>query len=93
MKDIRHLKTELKKEFPIVYEWTDAPNTVYEPHAHQGRVSFYITDGEIVMDFNGEKKHLKGGDRFDVPVKTKHSALVGENGVSYVVGQDIEGDA
>lgn len=39
--------------FPSVYEWQDAPGTVYKEHAHKGKVSICITDGSITFDFSG----------------------------------------
>ena len=80
MNTIDSYKKELQKEFPLVYEWTDAPDTIYELHEHQGKVAFYITDGDITMGF-------------DVPQKIQHTAVVGAKGVSYIVGQEIEDDA
>jgi hypothetical protein len=89
----KSLQEKLKQEgFPIVYEWHDKPGTVYENHAHQGKVSFYVIDGSVSMSF-GIERVVSIGERFDVPVGIEHSAKVGENGCQYVVGQEIEGDA
>lgn len=91
--NIQTLKEQLKSEnFPIVYEWSDAPGTAYLEHSHRGRVVFYVTKGSLTF-FGGIEKTLFKGDRIDVPIGVVHSALVGPEGCDYVVGQDIEGDA
>jgi hypothetical protein len=88
-----YLKKVLVTEgFPIVYEWTDAPNTIYENHKHQGKVSFSVVDGSVT--FSGSiNKTVSKWQRFDVPIGIEHSAIVGDQGCAYIVGQEIEGDA
>jgi quercetin dioxygenase-like cupin family protein len=90
---IEQAKEQLQKEgFPIIYEWKDEPATVYEKHYHKGRVSFYVIDGSVTFS-GGIEKTISKGERVDVPIGVEHSAIVGENGCFYIVGQDIEGDA
>ena len=79
--------------FANVYEWQDPAGAVYEEHAHQGKVSLFVTDGSITFDFSGEKKEVKAGERFDVPVGAKHSAVVGPAGWIVIVAEEIDGDA
>lgn len=87
------LQEQLRKEgFPIVYEWTDEPGTVYENHHHEGKVSFYVTSGSVTFS-GGINKTVSTGERIDVPVSVDHTAIVGEYGCTYIVGQEIEGDA
>lgn len=91
--DIQALKEKLKSEgFPIVYEWKDEAGKTYENHMHQDKVSMYVVSGSITFDFYGEKKLVQPGERLDVPPKTEHSAVVGEEGCEYVVGQITEDD-
>jgi hypothetical protein len=88
-----YLKKVLETEgFPIVYDWYDEPNTKYENHKHQGRVSFFVLEGSVTFS-GGVNKTVSKGGRIDVPVGVEHSAVVGKNGCRYVVGQEIEGDA
>ena len=85
---------ELEKEnWPHVYEWQDKPGTVYSEHSHQGKVVLYITEGSIDFTIAGVTHHLKTGDRFDVPPQTPHSAIVGDEGVQFVVAEEIDGDS
>jgi quercetin dioxygenase-like cupin family protein len=79
--------------FASVYEWQDEASTVYPEHEHQGAVSIFVTDGSITFDFAGEKREVKAGERFDVPPKTLHSAVVGPQGWIGIVGEEIEGDS
>lgn len=76
-----------------MYEWSDPAGTVYPPHSHKGKVSLFVTDGSVEFDFSGEKKIIKAGERFDVPVGPQHGAVVGPAGWFVVVGEEIEGDS
>jgi len=89
----RWLQTFETEGFTSVYEWSDPPGTVYEPHQHQGKVSIFVTDGSITFDFSGEKKTISANERFDIPPGTEHSAVVGPEGWIVVVGEEIEGDS
>ena len=80
---------ELEREgFTTVYEWQDKPDKIYEEHSHDAKVSFYVTDGSITFDFSGVKKVLKAGERLDIPPNTRHSAVVGKEGVIYIIGEE-----
>ena len=89
----RYIQQLESEGFASVYEWQDPAGTVYEPHAHKGKVSLMVTDGSITFDFSGEKKEVKAGERFDVPVGTEHSATVGSEGWIVIVGEEVEGDS
>jgi quercetin dioxygenase-like cupin family protein len=86
---------DFQKEFLYVYEWTDAPETVYPEHAHKGKVSIYVLNGEVTFFFpqTNETKIISAGQRFDVPVRVSHSAKVGKEGCNYIVGEMIKGDS
>ena len=87
------LKQKLIDEgFSHVYEWRDEPSTMYPEHSHEGKVSFYITRGFV--KFSGDiNVSVKAGERFDVPVGAKHSAIIGPEGCDWIVGEEIEGDS
>jgi quercetin dioxygenase-like cupin family protein len=89
----RYIKQLESENFVHIYEWQDAPGTVYEEHSHKGKVSLCITDGSITFDFSGTKKELIAPIRFDVPPGVKHSAVVGPRGWIVIVGEEIEGDS
>lgn len=88
-----HLLNQLKQEgFTNVYEWTDKPNSEYQEHSHKGKVSLYVIRGAVTF-FGGINKTLNTGERFDVPIGVKHSAIVGPEGCDWVVGEMIKGDS
>jgi quercetin dioxygenase-like cupin family protein len=89
----RWLEKFEQEGFSNVYDWSDPAGTVYEEHAHQGNVSMFVTDGSITFDFEGEKRVVKAGERFDVPVGKPHSAVVGPGGWIVVVGEEVEEDS
>jgi quercetin dioxygenase-like cupin family protein len=79
--------------FASVYEWQDAPGTVYETHAHKGKVSIFVTDGSITFDLAGEKTEVKANQRFDIPALLPHSAVVGPAGCIFITGEEMSEDA
>ncbi len=81
------------KGFPHIYEWHDEAGTEYQAHAHKGAVSMYILDGGLTFRFGQEEKILNKGDWFDVPIGKEHTAKVGEQGCTFLVGEMIEGDS
>lgn len=89
----RWIKTLEDEGFLSVYEWSDPAGTSYPKHAHKGKVSLFVTDGSVEFDFSGDKRLIKAGERFDVPIGVEHSALVGPNGWTVIVGEEIEGDS
>lgn len=84
----------LKEEgFTHVFRWTDAPKTAYHSHEHAGKVSFFVEEGDLVMNFPHQSFLYRAGDRVDVPPGVPHTAVIGERGCSYIVGEEIEGDS
>lgn len=87
------LKKTLRREgFPFVYVWSDKPNTLYPLHKHQGKVTFFVIDGDVTFT-HGIGKKISKGQRFDVPIGVEHTAIVGADGCMFVYGEEIEGDA
>jgi quercetin dioxygenase-like cupin family protein len=89
----RYIQKFEDEGFTSVYEWQDAAGTIYEEHAHKGKVSLFVTDGSIAFDFAGVKKEIKANERFDVPPGRLHSAIVGTQGWIVIIGEEIEGDS
>ena len=89
----RYIQKFEDEGFPSVYEWQDPAGTIYEPHAHKGKVSLFVTDGSITFDFEGTTKELIAPVRFDVPVGAVHSAVVGPTGWIVIVAEEIDEDA
>lgn len=89
----RYIKQLESEGFASVYEWQDAAGTIYEPHAHKGKVALMVTDGSITFTIDGEEKEIVANQRFDVPVRVEHSAVVGSDGWIVIVGEEVEGDS
>lgn len=89
----RCIQTLEKENWPHIYEWQDKPGTIYPEHVHQGKVTIFVTEGYVEITIKEEKIILRAGDRFNVPPNTYHSAIVGPQGVQFVVGEEIEGDS
>ncbi|HEY4504449.1 MAG TPA: hypothetical protein VJI73_01620 [Candidatus Paceibacterota bacterium] len=85
---------KLKLEgFAHVYTWTDEPGVTYPAHAHKGKVSFFVSVGSITMKLDNNEVLVQTGERMDVPVGEIHTAVVGPDGCTFVVGEEIEGDS
>ncbi len=89
----RWLKKFEEENFASVYEWQDPAGTSYPEHTHKGKASLFVTDGSITFDFGGEKREVKAGERFDVPVGQPHLAIVGPQGWIGIIAEEIEGDS
>jgi quercetin dioxygenase-like cupin family protein len=85
--DGRELRRRLEAEGYGVFEWTDAPGTVYGPHSHGEDQSHWILRGALALTVDGREYVLNPGDRDYLPAGTTHSARVASNGpVTYLIG-------
>ena len=81
------LRQSLEDEGYSVFEWSDAPGTIYEPHAHDDDQSHWIISGALQLTVAGENYTLQAGDRDFLPANTTHAALVpGNKSVRYLIG-------
>ncbi len=85
----RFIQTLEKEGFDSVSEWQDEPGKVYQEHSHAGKTSILVTDGAITFDIGGKKKLLSPGQRLNISANELHSAVVGETGVIYIVGEMV----
>jgi len=74
--------------FDDVYVWEDSPNMYYPEHQHRDVTAHIILQGEMTVTVNGESHTYKPGERFDVPGKTAHSARMGPEGCTYMIGEN-----
>ena len=85
--DAQTLRKRLQREGYSVFEWSDAPGTLYGPHSHTEDQSHWIVSGELELTVGGESYTLRAGDRDFLPAKTTHSAFVpGNEPVRYLIG-------
>ncbi len=92
--DIAAYKEKLQSAgFKHIFDWRDAPRTIYPEHAHRDKVALCIVRGSLDMNIAGEQKTFKAGDYCDIPPGVKHTAKVGDEGCTFVVGEMIDGDS
>jgi mannose-6-phosphate isomerase-like protein (cupin superfamily) len=86
--DSVEMNRRMKAEGYDVFEWTDGPQTVYEPHQHSEDQSHCVVSGELELTIDGfGTVVLKAGDRDFMPAGTRHSARVlGDREVRYLIG-------
>jgi quercetin dioxygenase-like cupin family protein len=81
------LRERLRRDGYSVFEWSDAPGTVYGPHSHSEDQSHWIISGALELTVAGETYTLRAGDRDFLPADTTHSAFVpGDEPVRYLIG-------
>jgi quercetin dioxygenase-like cupin family protein len=84
--DASTLRRRLEDEGYDVFEWSDAPGTVYAPHAHEEDQSHWIISGALQLSVEGETYNLRTGDRDFLPANTMHAAFVpGTRPVRYLI--------
>jgi quercetin dioxygenase-like cupin family protein len=85
--DARELRERLEEEGYSVFEWIDAPGTVYDSHVHAEDQSHWIISGALELRIGDEQYTLCAGDRDYLPAYTRHSAAVPEDeAVVYLIG-------
>ena len=85
--DATTLRARLQHEGYSVFEWSDAPGTVYGQHSHAEDQSHWIISGALELTVTGESYTLRAGDRDFLPANTTHSAFVpGHEPVRYLIG-------
>jgi len=89
----RFIQTLEREGFAHVYEWQDPAGSVYQEHAHAGKVTIWVTDGSITFTLPDGEKEVLAGERFDIPVGIPHAAVVGPEGWIVIVGEEIDGDS
>ena len=85
--DANDLRRRLESEGYSVFEWRDAPGTIYGPHWHAEDQSHWIIRGELELTVGAETYTLGAGDRDSLSANTTHSAFVpGNEPVHYLIG-------
>ena len=73
--------------FDDVFRWHDAAGSAYAPHSHDHDESLWCVAGLITFGIAGREYPLGPGDRLMLPKGTVHTALVGPEGATYLIGQ------
>lgn len=53
--------------------WTDPPGKVWEGYVHDVDELFMVIEGDVEMEMEGEKRHLKRGEEILIPRNMVHS--------------------
>lgn len=62
-------------------QWSNGPGDRYAVHSHTYHKVLYCLSGSITFEVEGTSVRLQPGDRLDLPPGTRHSAVVGPDGV------------
>ena len=83
------LMGKLRAEAHDCYSWSNGPGDRYAAHSHGYDKVLYCVDGSItfVLEAEGRRLELNGGDRMILPAGTVHSAVVGPGGCSCIEGR------
>jgi quercetin dioxygenase-like cupin family protein len=79
----------LREEAEQCYSWSNGPGDRYAAHVHSYDKVLYCVAGSITFVLEDEARNLElgPGDRMLMPAGTRHSALVGEGGVTCIEGR------
>jgi quercetin dioxygenase-like cupin family protein len=86
---LEDLMVALRKEARSCYSWSNGPHDSYAAHSHPYEKVLYCVDGSItfMLEREGRRLELKGGDRMVLRAGTVHSAIVGPSGCTCIEGQ------
>ena len=62
-------------------------NAEFPTHTHPFRARALVVQGEMWLTVGGETRHLRPGDRFDLPAGEPHSERYGPEGATYWVAR------
>ena len=77
------LTERLAREGLMAARWSNGPRAVYGAHDHPYGKILYVVSGSITFTLNEGKRviEMTPGDRLDLAPQTRHSAVVGPDGV------------
>ncbi len=64
--------------------WSNGPGDVYTSHEHGYHKVLFCAKGSITFATPAGEYELMSGDRLELPAGTRHSAVVGDDGVECV---------
>jgi len=63
----------------------ELPGAIYEPHKNPTDMLLVFIAGSADVTIGDKTYHCRAGDRLEIPGHIKHSALIGEQGVVYLM--------
>jgi quercetin dioxygenase-like cupin family protein len=80
-------ESDLRREgFEVAYGGQQA-GFAEDPHAHDFDARIMVLAGEITLTRDNKPETFRAGDHCEVPAGCQHTALVGPQGVAYIVGK------
>jgi hypothetical protein len=64
-----------------------APNLVLDTHGHPFAVKALMAQGELWLTCQGQTRHLRAGDRFELAHEEPHAERYGPEGAEYWVAR------
>lgn len=64
------------------HNWSNLPGYAYGEHEHEHHKVLFCVEGSIVFHTPQGDIAMTSGDRLDLPPNTRHSATVGDSGVT-----------
>jgi len=87
MSEDEAIQTLKDQDFAHVYAHEDGARVKYEPHSHDTKTSHIVVRGDMTLVVEGRTVELQPGDRFDIPAHAVHSAVMGNEGCRYIIGE------
>ncbi len=78
------IETIFREEGLSPYSWSNGPGDFYAEHEHAYHKVLYCVRGSIKFVADGRGYEILPGDRLDLPPRTRHSAIVGREGVTCI---------
>lgn len=73
--------------FDAAVERRWSPGQVVEQHSHPFAASARVMEGEMWLTVDGQTRHLRTGDRFELDADVPHSERYGPEGAVYWVAR------
>ncbi|MRI82894.1 MAG: cupin domain-containing protein [Nitratiruptor sp.] len=84
--DPNQIRQILHREgFGNIFLWSDRGGTSYPPHRHPHHEVRWIVEGELIIEQDGRRYHLRPGDRLESSPNLLHSAYAPCD-VTYICG-------
>jgi mannose-6-phosphate isomerase-like protein (cupin superfamily) len=77
--------------FDEVLERRWDPGQVLDTHTHPFAVTARVVQGEMWLTVDGDTRHLKPGDRFDLEARVPHAERYGPEGATFWVARRHQG--
>lgn len=76
----------VQENFGELWVHTDPPGHFYEEHSHPVDTAHVVLDGSMTVSFDGKENIVKAGQRLDVLKNVPHTARIGEQGCTFLIG-------